>query len=280
MSQPAPSASLPGSSPDAPPGAATPDSSRQERLFLLYHEVRSAGSDYTYAIALDRLEQHLGFLAQLRRTGATGLVPEITFDDGHASDVHLAAPALARHGLHAHFFITAGWTGTRPGFMDWAGVRALHSAGHRIGAHGWSHRLLTHCSPGELRQQLEPPRVLLEDRLGCPVTTMSLPGGRADRRVFDACQEAGYTQVFTSAPRPEPNPDAPVIGRLNLRGDVTIEFLHHLFEGDRRLLHRLQRSAQAKEIAKNLLGDRLYARLWGILNHEDRDSAEAGAAAK
>ena len=42
-----------------------------------------------------------------------------------------------------------------------------------------------------------------------PSPAMSLPGGRYNRHVLTACQQAGYTQIFTSIPRAEPNPAAP-----------------------------------------------------------------------
>ena len=37
-----------------------------------------------------------------------------------------------------------------------------------------------------------------------PSPAMSLPGGRYNRHVLTACQQAGYTQIFTSIPRAEP----------------------------------------------------------------------------
>ena len=60
----------------------------------------------------------------------------ITFDDGNASDVTLALPALLRHGLSATFFVVAGRIDT-PGSLSADGVRALVRS--RMGIGGpWS----------------------------------------------------------------------------------------------------------------------------------------------
>ena len=239
------------------------------RVYLLYHELRREPSSYSYVMDVARFEQHVELFARRHAHPGAAPLPEITFDDGHRSDCELALPVLDRHGLKAHFFITAGWTGSRASYMDWPQLQELRSSGHGIGAHGWSHRLLTQCSPAELRTELQTPRKLLEDRLGMAIDTMSLPGGRHNRRVLDACREAGYTQIFTSQPRLEADPNAPVLGRLNLRGDTTLEWLTGLLAPDSRLLERVARQGRLKQTAQTLLGDSLYARVWRIVNRAE-----------
>src|SRR6185437_12879132 len=123
---------------------------------------------------------------------------------GHLSDYEHALPLLQARNLQARFFITVGWTGQKPGYMGWNELRSLHEAGQQIGAHGWTHTLLTHCSDKELATELGQARLTLEDKLGTAITTMSLPGGRYNRHVLAACEKQGYTQVYTSIPRSEP----------------------------------------------------------------------------
>ena len=243
------------------------------RLFLLYHEVRRDPAHYSYVISAARFEQHVELYAQARN--GAGLYPEITFDDGHISNINLAAPVLAARNITATFFITVGWTGVRPSYMDWPHLRALHEAGHAIGAHGWSHTLLTHCTPHQLEDELVRPRLTLEDKLGGPVTLMSLPGGRSNRRVLAACAAAGYTHVYTSAPRPEPLPLGPAVGRLNIRGDMQPDSIAHLLQPDGQALARLARTHRLKTAAQTLLGDRLYARLWAMANRLEPDEDAA-----
>ena len=243
-----------------------------QRLYLLYHELRPGRSSYSYIGDTREFEQHLALFQKLRENEGSALKPEITFDDGHISNFEFAPSALQSHNIKAHFFITVGWTSKRSGYMGWEQLRELQQAGHIIGAHGWTHTLLTHCNEKELNHELADARLVLEQKLGTQVTTMSLPGGRYNRRVLAACQRAGYQQIFTSIPRTEPEPLGLTIGRLNIRGDMSLEWLSKLFQPGNNILHNLERQYQRKEIAKSLLGDRLYAKLWAILNRKEPET--------
>lgn len=243
-------------------------------LHLLYHELRPTPSDYSYVMECSEFERHCELFARLRQQPQT-LQPEITFDDGHRSNYDFAMPILERHGLRARFFITAGWTGQREGYMDWSQLRALHASGQSIGAHGLTHTLLTHCSATQLNNELFGARKLLEDGLGAPITTMSLPGGRANAAVLRACWNAGYTEVFTSVPRAEPamRPAHSTVGRLNVRSGMTSAWLEQLLQLESGILAKLERQDRIKSAAKSLLGDRLYARLWALVNRQEPDAS-------
>jgi peptidoglycan/xylan/chitin deacetylase (PgdA/CDA1 family) len=251
----------------------------QERLYLLYHELRPSRSDYSYVVETGAFERQVDLFLEIRKRNGTGLFPEVTFDDGHISNFEFALPILQSRAVKAWFFITVGWTAQRAGYMDWQQLRALHEAGQQIGAHGWTHTLLTHCNAAELQKELVDARLTLEDRLGASVTTMSLPGGRANQRILAACCEAGYTQVFTSAPKAEPEPTGPTVGRLNIRGDMTLEWIERLFQPGSDVLTKLERQHQMKAAAKTLLGDTLYQKLWALLNRQEpeTDAGEATA---
>jgi hypothetical protein len=250
-----------------------------DRLYLLYHELRPARSDYSYVVETNQFEKHVDLFLKLRNEKTFVFYPEITFDDGHISNFEFALPILQSRAIKAWFFITVGWTGQKLGYMGWAELRALQDAGQQIGAHGWSHTLLTHCDQPQLQKELLKARLTLEDKLGTSITAMSLPGGRSNQRVLAACREAGYTHVFTSVPKAEPQPAGPAVGRLNIRGDMTLEWLTKLFQPESGVLSGLQRQHQIKATAKTLLGDRLYERLWALLNRHEptTDAGEAAA---
>jgi Polysaccharide deacetylase len=220
----------------------------------------------------EQFGKQIDFFSKLRRTEGPGLRPEVTFDDGHISNFEFALPVLQSHTIKAWFFITVGWTGQRSGYMGWQELRALHQAGQVIGAHGWTHTLLTHCNTNELHRELVEARLTLEDKLGTSITTMSLPGGRYNRRVLTACQEAGYTQIFTSIPKIEQDPTAQIIGRLNIRGGMSQEWIAKLFQPGSSVLSDLERQYRLKATTKSLLGDRLYEKLWAILNRKESDT--------
>jgi peptidoglycan/xylan/chitin deacetylase (PgdA/CDA1 family) len=241
-------------------------------LYLLYHELRPSKSRYSYVVDCGDFERQIELYAQLQQTADCSLRPEVTFDDGHISNYEYALPMLQRQRLKARFFITVGWTSQRPGYMDWSHLRALNEAGQQIGAHGWTHKLLTHCTDQELQTELNDARFTLEDKLGTSITTMSLPGGRFDARILNACRNAGYTEVFSSIPRREPLPPGPLIGRLNIRGDMTIAWIADLLRPGSSTLAKLERQDRIKSAAKSMLGDTLYAKLWAMLNRQEPEA--------
>jgi peptidoglycan/xylan/chitin deacetylase (PgdA/CDA1 family) len=240
---------------------------RLKNLYLLYHELCCEQRSYSYAIDSSVFAEQLDLFARLQ-TG-TGLRPELTFDDGHRSNYDVALPLLCARGMSAHFFITAGWTGVRSAYMGWNELRALHDAGQRIGAHGWSHALLTHCNAAKLHTELRSARSLLQDKLGTDVTSMSFPGGRFNQRVLAACWEAGYTSLYSSIPRAETLPLRPVAGRLNIRRNMSLSWLADLFDPHSRVLSWLGLQDRLKTASKAVLGDGIYASLWALLNRRD-----------
>jgi peptidoglycan/xylan/chitin deacetylase (PgdA/CDA1 family) len=121
----------------------------------------------------------------------------ITFDDGNASDLELALPALRERGLTATFFVVAGRLGT-PGYLDAGGLRELVAAGMRVGNHGMRHRSWRRLGAGELHEELVVARRMIEEAAGRQVTEAACPFGAYDRRVLRALRRSGYRHVFTS----------------------------------------------------------------------------------
>ena len=121
----------------------------------------------------------------------------VTFDDGNASDLEHALPALADRGLRATFFVVAGRLGAR-GFLDAAGVRTLADAGMAVGCHGMRHRPWRALDDDALREELLDARRTLEDVVQRPVVAAGCPFGSYDRHVLGALRRYGYERVYTS----------------------------------------------------------------------------------
>jgi peptidoglycan/xylan/chitin deacetylase (PgdA/CDA1 family) len=121
----------------------------------------------------------------------------ITFDDGNASDLEIALPALRERGLTATFFVVAGRLDI-PRFLDEAGVRELAAAGMEIGCHGMRHRAWRGLDDGSLDEELLQSKAILEGAVGRRVTRASCPFGAYDRRVLRTLRHAGYEHVYTS----------------------------------------------------------------------------------
>jgi peptidoglycan/xylan/chitin deacetylase (PgdA/CDA1 family) len=130
-------------------------------------------------------------IAQLADALRSGELPPravaITFDDGCASAVRVAAPLLADRGLTATFFCVAGYLGrtnewpTQPKEMlrlelaSAGELRGLAEAGFEIGAHGFEHAPLSRAVPELARSELETAKHLIEEAAGVDVCSFAYP---------------------------------------------------------------------------------------------------------
>jgi peptidoglycan/xylan/chitin deacetylase (PgdA/CDA1 family) len=121
----------------------------------------------------------------------------ITFDDGNASDLVHALPALRERGLGATFFVVAGRLG-EPAFLHEDGVRELAAAGMEIGCHGMRHQPWRGLGADALREELVAAKGILEAVVERPVTEAACPFGAYDRRVLRTLRGAGYRRAYTS----------------------------------------------------------------------------------
>ncbi|HEY2363881.1 MAG TPA: polysaccharide deacetylase family protein [Candidatus Angelobacter sp.] len=234
--------------------------SANRNMVLAYHEVMPE-SNYAYCVASESFAEQLRLLDSLRKTKS--LDAQITFDDGEQSQFHNALPLLAQHGFRATYFVTPGLIGTAAKFLGWNDLKALQAAGHSIQSHGWSHKFLTFCSEAELTHELRASKQSLEDNLGTGVEEISVPGGRWNRRVLQACAAAGYRRVYVSDPWVETEIGGlKVIGRFMVRRTTTIAELEKIVAKDPVTLRKLRLRSQLKEGVVSMLGDSLYHRLW------------------
>jgi peptidoglycan/xylan/chitin deacetylase (PgdA/CDA1 family) len=121
----------------------------------------------------------------------------ISFDDGNASDLEIALPALRDRDLDATFFVLAGRL-DEPGYLTAEDLRTLRGAGMRIGLHGMSHRPWRSLGDLELEEEIVDARDLLEDEIGAPLDRAACPFGSYDRRVLGRLRGAGFDAIFTS----------------------------------------------------------------------------------
>jgi peptidoglycan/xylan/chitin deacetylase (PgdA/CDA1 family) len=130
----------------------------------------------------------------------------ITFDDGNASDVEIALPALRGAGLTASFFVVADRIG-KPGSLTAGQLRELSQAGMTIGNHGLRHRSWRSLDERGLEEELVEAPATIAEAAGRPLDEASCPFGDYDRRVLAALRERGFRRVYTVDEAPA-RPDA------------------------------------------------------------------------
>jgi peptidoglycan/xylan/chitin deacetylase (PgdA/CDA1 family) len=219
---------------------------RQRAINLTFHGIGSAGRrvEADEAGVWVTPERCLALLDAAVDRGDVRL----TFDDGNASDVEHALPALRERGLTATFFVVAGRLGM-PGYLDDTGVRELAAAGMGVGCHGMRHRPWRRLDQGALDEELVEAKRRLEAIVERPVTQAACPFGAYDRRTLRALRRYGYREVYTSD-RGTARPDSWLRPRNTVHEDDGPDLLERIERSERPAYRTLR--PRAKRMAKSL----------------------------
>jgi peptidoglycan-N-acetylglucosamine deacetylase len=116
----------------------------------------------------------------------------LTFDDG-PNDPHTLRllEVLAKHGVHATFFLIGRFAQQRPDI-----AREIAAAGHIIGNHTFSHPLLIFKSQSEIRREISQCRAALEDAVGSHSNLFRPPFGGRRPAVLRVTRELGLEPVM------------------------------------------------------------------------------------
>jgi peptidoglycan/xylan/chitin deacetylase (PgdA/CDA1 family) len=168
---------------------------RSKRLVLSFHGLGSAPRDLdngedAYWLEPTTFERILDEVA-----GRDDVL--VTFDDGNASDVEIALPALERRGLTGAFFVLVGKLDEN-GYLSSGDVRTLVTSGMTVGTHGMEHRAWTSLDDLSARVELADARRALEDLARCRITMAALPFGKYDRQALRRLKAHEYEVVFTT----------------------------------------------------------------------------------
>lgn len=132
------------------------------------------------------------FPDMLWRVNATAKTAYLTFDDGPTEE--LTDPLLdllARYDAHATHFLVGKHADAHPGR-----VRAIASAGHRVGNHTYTHPNPWTVSTDVLLQELNRTTRTLEDLAGAPVRALRPPYGHPTGAMRRWCIEHNQRMVM------------------------------------------------------------------------------------
>ena len=189
-------------------------------LILTYHAVESGPAPLCCSPELFRaqLDEIVASGAQVvtvstlaeRLAEPDGTFVALTFDDGFASVLEHALPALAERKLAATVYCVAGrlggrndWPSARPGgfvsdLLSAGDVGKLAEAGIEVGSHGFLHAPLRISRGEQLEQEIVGSKDALEVLLRRPVRSFALPYGAAPTPAGRALLEHTYATVCTT----------------------------------------------------------------------------------
>jgi peptidoglycan/xylan/chitin deacetylase (PgdA/CDA1 family)/GT2 family glycosyltransferase len=183
---------------------------------LMYHAIGGDGdAPSRYIVPIRRFRRQVSWLrflryrvvtvAQLAEWRRDGVPPPrrcvaITFDDGYADNLELAAPVLRRARLRATLYLVAGandrndWDDEGPLARRRIAPASAFASDEvfEIGVHSMRHRRLIEMDPIELEGEVAQSKAVLEQELGRPMHTFAYPYGAVDEDARLAVERAGY----------------------------------------------------------------------------------------
>lgn len=161
-----------------------------------------------------RLLMRLGYRFNTAEELLAGALPppsgtaSITFDDGLASDLRVAAPLLETLGIRGSFFVCPGlWGGQHASIRGDAGrlltrdeAAELSARGMELGSHAMTHSDLRTLDDAALDAQLRESKAAIEELTGKPCRVIAYPFGLHDERVESAAMRAGYELALSWGP--------------------------------------------------------------------------------
>jgi len=243
--------------------------------FLMYHELQtpdralcddSAGY-FRYVITKDDFREQLEVVETNKWRGlnvtqaleAREAAVCFTFDDGCASDLHVAAPLLSEKNFNATFYVTVNHLG-RSGYLTQTELRELSDLGFEIGSHSMTHRHLNDLNDKEVEFELVDSKQRLEEIVGRPVVHFSCPGGRVNRVTTEVAVKAGYKTVATSRLGLNfASSDPFALNRIAIKNGLNARAFEGLCTGKGLLLKRSEE--QILTMGKRLIGNQRYDRV-------------------
>lgn len=195
---------------------------------LMYHDISidtDMSSGFQTKVSMDYKVDAQVFEDQVRK--CQGKSVSFTLDDGGESFLTMAAPILEKYGFKGVFFISTKYIGTK-GFLSVDQIKELDARGHIIGSHTHSHpKNLSLLSFDEIYSEWKTSVDILREILGKPITIASIPNGRGSKKVSEAAQQAGITELHTSEPTiiDKKKEGVTLVGRYAILRSMRTEFV-------------------------------------------------------
>ena len=112
----------------------------------------------------------------------------ISFDAAWGNDdTSRILEILAKHNVHATFFMTGGWVESYPD-----DVRAIYEAGHDLGNHSENHKQMSTLSADECKQEIQKVHDKVKELTGQDMILFRPPYGDYNDTLIDTANSLGY----------------------------------------------------------------------------------------
>jgi peptidoglycan/xylan/chitin deacetylase (PgdA/CDA1 family) len=247
-------------------------------LILAYHFVSGPDSETSYdplfTVTEDSLKSQFEAIQRLKIpvVSLTDLPAEkndlplkivLTFDDGYHSDYNKVFPLLQQFGFCATFFICLKNIENE---NRWRQYAEMKENGNSIGAHGVTHRYLTHLPGAQIKQEMEESSKIIKLKTGSACEYFAFPGGRYNSTVMRIAKEAGFKNVFTSDFGFQDIENIPfVLNRWQVRRSTRLnEFVDTVQMRTSQIILKKSRT-QIVASGKKILGDELFDKIRTIM---------------
>jgi peptidoglycan/xylan/chitin deacetylase (PgdA/CDA1 family) len=183
---------------------------------LAYHGVETSPSN-PFSVSVENFEKQIALIAshfdvidfptflRWRKGAYESGRPKIllTFDDGFANNLALAAPILRKYGVPATFFVIASKLDGRDRRFMTAGdlLSLLESDLFRIGSHSLNHLSVARITEEKKNEEIGGSKSLLETTIGRDISYFCYPYGTFsdfDQRSLSLLEQYGYSLACTS----------------------------------------------------------------------------------
>ena len=247
---------------------------------LTFHDLSQHSVENKYVITEENFTDHLEYLAS---HNYNCILPEnycvtffesahklpdksvmITFDDGHESNYTIALPILKKYNFKATFFITTDFI-DQVGYMTSRQINLLRDSGMSVQSHAKTHLFLNELNNEQIRIELDESKKKLEDILGKPVQSISMPGGRYNNSVIELARQINYLALFCSNPYYFKKLDGiSIIGRCMIKCAYDESNFYEIIRSIKIDRQKAQLLYYLKYFLKKSLGKRIYYLLWKL----------------
>jgi peptidoglycan/xylan/chitin deacetylase (PgdA/CDA1 family) len=100
----------------------------------------------------------------------------------------------------SQYGVDADWNDDDVGLMTWGQARALHQRGFSIGAHGFTHAILTRETKLAALESIEKSIAQVREEIGAPCASFAFPNGNYTAELAQHAIRCGVKMVMTTEP--------------------------------------------------------------------------------